>query len=222
MAAEPQLTEAGPSEARLSGALQPAIALIECDSVAAGILAGDAMVKRAPVRITRAGTVHPGRYLILVGGDEASVEEAFEAGLATGAASVVDSLLLPGVDPVVVAALGGVHRRFPAEALGVVETRTVAAILGAADRGVKGAEVALVELRLADDLGGKSYCMFSGTVADVEAAVELAVGGLADPGQLVARVVIPQLHEEMQANLEAAPEFRQRLAAAPDPRSSGA
>ena len=40
------------------------------------------MVKRAPVEVTYAGTVHPGKYLVLVGGDVACVEESFAAGLA--------------------------------------------------------------------------------------------------------------------------------------------
>ena len=49
--------------------MQPAIALLEFDSIAIGVRAGDAIVKRAPVEITYAGTVHPGKYLVLVGGD---------------------------------------------------------------------------------------------------------------------------------------------------------
>ncbi len=101
--------------------------------------------------------------------------------------------------------------RVTGEALGIVETRTVAATLGAADRGLKGAEVGLVELRLADRLGGKAYCMFSGTVADVEAAVELAVDHLENPDVLIAQVVIPDFHDEMLANLEAATEFSARI-----------
>ena len=46
----------------------PAIALIELGSIAAGTFATDKMVKRAPVELMHAGTVQPGKYLILVGG----------------------------------------------------------------------------------------------------------------------------------------------------------
>jgi microcompartment protein CcmL/EutN len=101
--------------------------------------------------------------------------------------------------------------RVTGEALGIVETRTVAATIGAADRGLKGAEVDLVELKLADRLGGKAYCVFSGTVADVEAAVEIAVDRMEDPSTLIAQVVIPDFHDEMLANLEAATEFSARI-----------
>ena len=61
-----------------------AIALLEFESVAAGILASDAMVKRSPIALLRCGSIHPGRFLILVGGSVASTEEAFAAGLQVG------------------------------------------------------------------------------------------------------------------------------------------
>ena len=191
---------------------QPAIALLELDSVAIGVLAGDAMVKRAPVAVAYAGTVHPGHYLVLVGGDVASVDEAYRAGLEVGDAALLDEVFLPAVHGDVVAAVLG--RRGPAtgEALGIVETRTVAATIAAADRGLKAAGVSLVEIRLADRLGGKGYCAFSGPLAEVEVAVEEAAGPVFPPDRLVATVVIPQCHEEMLGNLEASPEFWTRIA----------
>ncbi len=191
--------------------MEPAIALLELASIAIGMMTGDAMVKRAPVEVIYAGTVHPGKYLVLVGGDVACVEEALEAGRRTAAAALIDQIYLPGVASAVVAALRGTRCSITGEALGVVETHTVAATVGAADRGVKGAEVGLLEIRLADRLGGKAYCMFSGTVGDVEAAVDLAVAGLTSPDQLVAQVVIPQFHDEMVQNIAAAAEFSTRI-----------
>ena len=59
----------------------PAIVLLEFDSIAAGILAGDAMAKRAPLDSLRAGTVQPGKYLVLAAGEVADVQEAELAGL---------------------------------------------------------------------------------------------------------------------------------------------
>ncbi|MCJ7754177.1 MAG: BMC domain-containing protein [Thermoanaerobaculales bacterium] len=191
--------------------MQPAIALLEFDSIAIGVRAGDAMVKRAPVEITYAGTVHPGKYLVLVGGDVACVEEAYAAGLEAGREALVDQLFLPAVHPDVARILRGARGRVTGDALGVVETRTVASTIGAADRGIKGADVELVEIRLADRLGGKAYCVFSGSVADVEAAVDVAVSHLDDPAVLVARVVIPEFHEEMLENFRATTEFAPRI-----------
>ena len=56
----------------------------------------------------------------------------------------------------------------------------MAAIIDAADAGVKGAHVRLLELRLGDGLGGKGYLLFDGSVADVEAAVAIAASGSTD------------------------------------------
>jgi microcompartment protein CcmL/EutN len=191
-------------------AIEPALALLELDSIAAGIEAGDAMAKRAPIDVIRAGTVHPGKYLILVGGAVADVEEALEAGREVAAPSILDVVFLPHVHPELVAAIRGGRRAAAGEALGVIETATVAAIIEAADAGLKGARVHLLEIHLADDLGGKGYLLFDGRVADVEAAVEIGVGRIAASPGLGWRV-IPRLHSEMAANLAADAHFAARV-----------
>ena len=203
--------------------LQPALALVELASIAVGIETGDAMVKRAPVDVLHAGTIHPGKYLVLVAGEVGDVEEAFAAGCEVGAPSLVDTVFLPNVHRQVVAALRGLRRSGTGEALGVVETATVAATIEAADAGVKGAAVELLELRLGDGLGGKGYLLFDGSVSAVEAAVAAAMARISDPvagsgavpgGRVPVARVIPQLHRDMRAELEAAPRFASRLGSA--------
>lgn len=190
--------------------MQPAIALIEFDSIAAGIEAGDAMAKKAPVARIVAGTVHNGKYLALVAGEVADVEESLAAGLATGASAVLDHVYLPGVHPHVAEAIAAQRRARPIAALGIVETRTVAAAIAAADAGVKGAQVNLLEVRLADGLGGHGLVFFDGLVADVEAAVHIGADVLAGTPALIHAVVIPQLHPDMAANLLADTRWRGR------------
>ncbi len=189
----------------------PALSLIEFGSIAAGIQAADAMVKRAPIDVIQAGTVQPGKYLVLVGGLTADVEEALAAGCEVGRDAILDIVFLPQVHPSVVAALQGGRSPEPSEALGVLETTSVAAAIRAADAGVKGAQVELVEVRLADGLGGKGIVLYSGLVADVEIAVALGVESLESPDQLLRQVVIPQLHEEMWENLSQASRFSERV-----------
>ena len=203
------------------GQIEPALALLELDSIAAGIEAGDAMAKRAPIDVIRAGTVHPGKYLVLVGGAVADVEEALAAGREVAGTSVLDVVLLPNVHPEVVAAMRGARRDAAGEALGIIETTTVAAIIEAADAGLKGARVRLLELRLADDLGGKAYLLFDGPVAEVEAAVEIGGGRIADAQGLAWRV-IPQLHAEMTENLAADGRFAARVRDVGGPAAEGA
>jgi microcompartment protein CcmL/EutN len=199
---------ADPAERGL--ALEPALGLVELDSIAAGIETGDAMAKKAPIDVIRAGTVHPGKYLVLVGGKVADVEEALEAGREVGAAAVRGVVFLPHVHPDVVAALRGARPEPAGEALGIIETATVAPTIEAADAGVKAARVRLLEVRLADDLGGKGYLLFDGPVAEVEAAVEAGVGRIAGTPGLVSRV-IARLHGEMAENLAADGRFSARV-----------
>ena len=177
----------------------PALALLEFNSVATGIEAGDAMVKRALVATIQAGTVQPGHYLVMVTGDVASVEEAVASGKEVGQPALRDALFLPNVHPDVVSALSGKRSNGTADALGVIETHTVASAILAADAGVKGAEVTLLQLRLADGLGGKGILFFNGLVADVETAVSIAAH-IAQK-QLLRQSVIPQLHAEMWDNV---------------------
>ncbi len=183
----------------------PALALLEFSSLAAGIEAGDAMVKRAPVEQLLAGTIQPGYYLALVIGEVADVEEAVAAGRLASGAYLRDQLRLPNVHPGVVAALRGARATGTAEALGIIETTTVAAAIRAADAGLKGAEVALNQLRLGDGLGGKGLALFVGLVSDVEAAV--AIGSEAVGVQLLRRAVIARLHGEMWANVDGSGRF---------------
>jgi microcompartment protein CcmL/EutN len=191
--------------------MHPALALIEFDSIAAGIEAGDAMAKKAPIARIVAGTVHNGKYLVLVAGEVADVEESLAAGLVVGASAVLDRVYLPGVHPHVVDALATQRRPEPVDALGIVETRTVAAAIAAADAGVKGAQVNLMEVRLADGLGGHGLVFFDGLVADVEAAVRIGTDAIAGTPALIHAVVIPQLHAEMAANLLADTRWRGRV-----------
>jgi microcompartment protein CcmL/EutN len=53
--------------------------------------------------------------------------------------------------------------------------------------------------------------LFSGLVADVETAVEIGVGALERPDQLVRSVVIPKLHPSMWENVADATRFVARV-----------
>ena len=195
----------------LNSMMEPALALMDFSSIAVGIEAADAMIKRAEIDDIRAGTVQPGRYLVLIAGTVAEVQESVSAGREVGGDAVLDYVFLPHVHPDVVQAIGGGRVPDVTDALGIVETATVAAAIQAADSGVKGADVRLVEVRLADGLGGKGIVLYAGLVADVEAAVEIGVDVLDPPSRLVRKVVIPQLHPDMWGNVSDATRFSTRV-----------
>ena len=99
------------------------------------------MVKRAPLDILLAGTVQPGKYLVLAGGQVGDVEEAVDAGRQVAAEHLIDEVFLADIHPRVVEALVGTRMEGSGEALGLIETATVAAGIEAADAGIQGATV---------------------------------------------------------------------------------
>ena len=61
--------------------MQPAIGLIEFNSIASGILATDAMAKKADVTVVDSRGICPGKYIVLITGDVEAVDRSLEAGL---------------------------------------------------------------------------------------------------------------------------------------------
>ena len=181
--------------------IEPAIALVETNSIAMGIMAGDAMVKKAVVQLLEARPICPGKYMVLVGGEVGPVRESYQVGVSTAADTLVDRLLLPHVHRSVFPALMSATPPRGDEALGIIETVTAAVCIVAADAAVKAADVQLLEVRLANGLGGKSFVLLEGIVADVEAAVAAGVELVKQEGLLIRQVIIPQLHEQMREKI---------------------
>ncbi len=189
--------------------MHPAVAILEFSSVAIGIQAGDAMIKRAPLGVLSTGTAQPGKYLVLVAGDVGSVEESLIAGHELAGKYLLDSVFLPDIHPDVVAAIKGNRSLSDEVSLGVIETTTVAGIIQAADAAVKAATVTMTQIEMADGLGGKGYALFAGNLGDVQAAVEAGISAISTE-QLLAQVVIAQLHEEMRQDVIESPYFWER------------
>lgn len=174
----------------------PALGLFETRSIARGIVACDAMVKRAAVRILRAEPVSPGKYLVLLDGSEAEVEEAFAAAIETAKDSLVDRLLLAAPDLQVWQALAGSLPAAELDSVGVVETMSVASTVAACDAAVKAADVRVHQFHLAKGIGGKGYFVLTGDLNAVEAAVEAATRVVGD-GLLAGVEIVPRPHGDL-------------------------
>jgi len=181
----------------------PALGIVELGSVARGLVVADAMVKRAEVALVEAHPITPGKYVVVVAGGEEEVGQAMAVGLELAEETLIDRLLLPRVDPQVVPAMGGelqLHRVAELEALGIVETYSVAASVLAADRAVKAAEVRLVQLRLARGLGGRAFFVLTGELHQVEAGVAAGRTIIHD-GMLLTTEIIPRPHPDLLREL---------------------
>jgi microcompartment protein CcmL/EutN len=90
-----------------------------------------------------------------------------------------------------------------AEAVAIIETRTVCAAIAAADAACKVAEVTVQDVRFAIDLAGKAYFTLTGTLASIEAAAIAAQEAIALPSsdRLVALEVIAQPSPDLRGRL---------------------
>ena len=180
-------------------AVNLSLGLIELGSIAAGFLATDTMLKAADVELVLARTICSGKYLVLVKGDVAAVESAVRAG--TAVCETIDTFVITNVHPEVPPAIAGLTKVEALEALGIIESFSVASLIEGADAMVKTANVRLVEVRLAMALGGKAFASCTGTVSDVTSAVEAGTMVIARKGLLVNRVVIPRPRPELLGDM---------------------
>jgi microcompartment protein CcmL/EutN len=162
----------------------PAIAIVEFSDIPTAMFATDAMLKVAPIAFIKCGTISHGRYLTLVGGTTASVEESLREGLFHGGPSVLDHLLLADIHPRVYEAMLGWRKPGSTGAL-------------------KGTPVDLLEIRLADTgLSGKGISIYQGSLPDIEAAIDLAARHLGDPGSQLRSRIISSPHEALVKQIE--------------------
>lgn len=178
------------------------IGLLEFPSIADGMKVLDEMAKRAEFEILEAMPVCPGKYLVMVGGEQADVEFAMERGWELGGEEIVGTTLIPDVHDEVIPALLRVEGSLDGvESVGILETSTIAATISAADAAAKEAEVHILKIRLSRDLGGKALTVVCGDLSAVEAAVERGRLVAEAGGAEVRAVVIAQPHPIMEAEV---------------------
>jgi microcompartment protein CcmL/EutN len=181
--------------------IEKSIGLIELSSVAAGFEAADTMLKAGNVRLLLSRSICSGKYMVLIGGDTASVEAAVTAGAEAAHGCLIDQFVISNVHPDVFVALARTTPVQPNGALGIFESFNVATLIEAADAAAKAAQVTLLEVRLAMALGGKAFCTLTGDVASVQAAVAAGRQVIADAGVLVYATVISRPHPDVYREL---------------------
>lgn len=173
------------------------IGLIELSSIAAGFQACDAMLKAADVELLLSRSICSGKYMVMVRGDVAAVEASVAAGAQAGNFAVIDTFVIPNVDEQIFPAISGTAKVEALEALGAIESFSVASLIEGADAAAKAANIRLIELRLAMALGGKAFVTLTGNVAAVESAVNAGAAVVSQKGLLVNKVVIPSPRPEL-------------------------
>jgi microcompartment protein CcmL/EutN len=181
--------------------VRPCIGVLEHRSIARGIEVADAILKVAQVEILFSEPVHPGKHVTLFTGEVEDVRSALRLGAEIAGEDLVDETIVPDLHPGVLPAIQGEVPVEPLDALGVVETFTVASTVIAADLASKRSSVRLLRVRLANGLGGKSFFTFTGEVSDVRAATAAGAASAREKGLLVRDVVIPRPHVDLARTL---------------------
>jgi microcompartment protein CcmL/EutN len=173
------------------------IGLIELTSIAAGFQTADAMLKAAAVDLLLSRSICSGKYMVMVRGDVSAVQAAVSSGVQAARFSVIDSFVIPNLHEAVFPAIAGSSKVETLEALGILESFSVASLIEGADAAVKAANVQLIEIRLAMALGGKAFVTLTGNVAAVESAIDAGAQVVGQKGMLVNKVVIPSPRPEL-------------------------
>lgn len=188
----------------------PAIATLEFREIPAGMVATDAMVKKAPIALLRNGLISAGRYLTLIGGSTAAVEEAWQEGVRVGGAELLDHVFLPDVHEQLWHALEGDRLPAEGEALGMLQTETVSSHFGAVETALKTADLTLIEMRYADPLlAGKAVSLLHGVLHDVQAGIEAAVYRLGASQTPVLHRIITSPHDALFLNVKRSTSFHE-------------
>ena len=184
-------------------ALEVCIGLLELASVARGVEVADAVLKEARVEMLCASPVQPGKYVLLVTGSVQDVRNSIARGAALAAHDLVDQLVIPQVHEQIVPMLrrkgGTINGNL--DAIGVIETTTIASSILAADAALKTATVDLIDFRIANGLGGKSFFTLTGEVSDVRSSVAAGARLAQERGLLQREVVIPRPHPDLVRHL---------------------
>src|SRR6266513_1973301 len=130
------------------------IGLIELSSIAAGFQVTDAMLKAAAVDLVLSRSICSGKYMVMVKGEVGAVQAAVSAGIKGGSFSVIDSFVIPNLHDSVFTAVAGTSKIEALEALGIVESFSVASLIDGADAAAKADNVELLDIRPGRALGG--------------------------------------------------------------------
>lgn len=171
---------------------------LEFNSIVIGIEALDQMVKVAPIQVIDARTISSGKYLIIFSGDVASVEYAYNAGIETGKNFIVDRLFLPQVHKEVIPAIGNIINTGEWDTIGLIETLSIVSAIESADSAAKEGGIKIIEIRLADGYGGKSYVKMIGSLDAVQAAVKAGTAKARQKNLLGMDTIIPQPNKEIK------------------------
>lgn len=181
--------------------MNKSIGALEFRSISKGIEVSNEIVKKADVEIIMLKTICPGKYFVVVTGDEGEVEEAITFGESMAGDTLVDSFKVHAVSlPIIEAFKNKYASKQVKGALGIMETNKVCAGIKALDKTLKSSDVTLLRVHLAFCIGGKLVFIITGTLSSIEYGLEQGRAAL-NKNEHANISIIPSPNEDMIKHL---------------------
>lgn len=150
------------------------IGAIEFRSISKGIEVSDFMVKKSEVEIIYFKMICPGKFIVIINGNEDAIKEAIECGCELGTNQIVDKFIVNAVHTDIINGLKNKYKNGSKGAYGIMETSSICSGIKALDRMLKEANVTVVKMQTAFVIGGKFVFIVSGEVSDIENGMNAA------------------------------------------------
>lgn len=177
------------------------IGSLEFRSISKGIEVANEIVKKASVEIIYLKTICPGKFLVIVAGDEDEIEESIKYGLTIDDGTAVDHFIVHAVSDAIIDGFKNKYdKTAPPGPLGIMETNKVCAGIKALDKALKAGDVTLVKMQMAFAIGGKLVFIITGTLSSLEYGLSEAKTALSQ-GETGTVSIIPSPSQEMTKHL---------------------
>jgi microcompartment protein CcmL/EutN len=179
------------------------VGLIELASIHKGFEVQDILLKTVNVEKILARTICSGKYLIIVRGEIADVEEGLSTARRVGGFAIIDALAIANVDERIFPALAGSTMIESPEVDGllIIETFSVASAIKAGDYALKESEIEILRIHAAMAVGGKGFIVMTGNIDSLKSAIVPAVEFLKEEGMLAGYSLITHPHPEVLRDL---------------------
>lgn len=181
--------------------MSSAIGVVELRSISKGYETADRMLKTSSVNVHHMKPICPGKFLIIMSGDTADVEEAMDAAKAEAAEFRISDFVLHGVHSDIV---DGLKRRYSTravETIGIVETSTVSSGIFALNEALKQCDIHVKRMNLGMAIGGKFLAVFTGNVSDVEQGMKVFASSI-DQKRIIHHTVLRSPTEEIKQHFQ--------------------
>ncbi len=178
-----------------------AIGVVEFSSIGKGIESLDAMLKCADVSVVDSKMVCIGKYFVVITGEVAAVTDSLNAGKEIAGSFVIGAKVIPSVAEGVLEKINAVLVKDGIQSLGILETRDLSYGLYGANYIKKSSSVDLLRVSMSLGLGGKCIVLFTGDVASVQNALDVAVEKIGENSKIISAVAIPSPDKALIDNL---------------------